>query len=150
MNTKSGTGVKVLRELRRIAKRSGGVLQPEDVVREAEPEKSPLHSQFTWDDTEAGRKYRLLEARQLISAVVKYIRLNGKPTPIRVFVSLSPDRAHSGGYREMADVLRSEDMRRVMLADALDELRVFQEKYSHLKELASVFREASKVLSESG
>lgn len=36
-----------------------GRLTPAEVLEEARNPESPLHDQFTWDDTEAAEKYRL-------------------------------------------------------------------------------------------
>lgn len=133
----------VQEELLRIAAKNGGIVKPEVVVHEAADEDSPLHECFTWDDTEAAHQYRIWQARQLIRVVVHMIPQS--TTPQRVFVSLSPDRNDDGGgYRVMATVLSDEDRRKQLLADALDELRVFEEKYKCLKELAHVFAAAHK------
>ena len=137
---------KIIVALKRIAKQSGGVIKPESVVDAARPESSPLHSRFTWDDTEAAEQYRLWQARTLIRTQIKYIEVEGKATPFRVFVSLTPDREEeSGGYRVTANVLNDKDMRAQMLRDAMDEMRRFEAKYAGLKELAELFAASRKV-----
>ena len=135
---------KVITELKRIARENGGLLQPEVVVEEARPKSSPLHSRFTWDDAEAAHAYRIWQARQLIRVSVEV--LAGTKTEMDVFVSLSPDRQRdSGGYRIMTDVLSNQEMRAIMLKDALAELELFHEKYQKLKELSAVFAAIKKV-----
>ena len=129
---------KVIAELKRIAASNGGLLQPEAVVEKARPVTSPLHSKFTWDDSEAAHQYRLWQARQLIRVTVELI--GGIAKPVDCFVSLTTDRyAEQGGYRVMTTVLNDAEMRKQMLVDALNELQQFQQKYSRLKELAVVF-----------
>jgi hypothetical protein len=54
--------------LRQIEDREGR-LEPAAVVEAARDPASPLHSHFTWDDSEAARKRRLDEARTLIRSV---------------------------------------------------------------------------------
>lgn len=133
----------VARELRRLADNNGGLLLPEKVVESARPTTSPLHSRFTWDDSEAAQAYRIWQARQLIKVVIEVLpNLN---TPTEVFVSLSSDRKERGGYRLVQTVCSDKQMRETMLVDALAELQVFQQKYARLTELAEVFRQASKV-----
>jgi len=135
---------KVVAELKRIAAENGGILQPEVVVSEARPASSPLHSRFEWDNTLAGEKYRIWQARQLIRVVVEV--LPGTNEKANVFVSLSPDREReSGGYRIMTEVLTDGQMRQQMLTDALDELELFRDKYKRLRELAEVFKAIRKV-----
>ena len=46
-----------------------GELQSHTVVQAAENPDSSLHGYFTWDDTEAARKWRFEEARTIIRAV---------------------------------------------------------------------------------
>jgi hypothetical protein len=136
----------ILRELRRIAAEHRGVLLPEIVVAAARPTTSPLHNRFEWNDSDAAHEYRLWQARHLIREVVVHLRVNGEIKPVNVFVSLKPDREGEGGYREIVAVLENKDFRTQMLADALDELRTFQAKYAHLKELASLWKPIAKVL----
>lgn len=47
-----------------------GIFTPEQVVEAAQPAKSPIHGDFTWEDSEAATKYRLYEARRMIGAVM--------------------------------------------------------------------------------
>lgn len=135
----------VISELQRIANLSGGVLHPERVVEEAESEASPLHGKFCWDDDKAAHEYRIFQARNLIRTTVRYIEINGDTRPMRVFVSLTPDREHDGGgYRDVVAVMSDNDMRRQMLEDAFGELGIFEVKYVHLKELTGVFVASKK------
>lgn len=132
------TNQAVIDELERIAKEHGGELKPEDVVEAARAKSSPLHDHFTWDDSEAAQRYRLYEARQLIRVTLTYV--GDDRTPMRVFVSLTPDRkAEGGGYRPTASVLVNAKQRAQLLADALAEMERFQAKYATLKELSEVF-----------
>jgi len=136
---------RIARELRRIAKQNDGLLLPQTVVEAARPKTSPIHNRFEWDDSEAAEKYRIWQARQLIRVVVEQIE--GVSAPTEVFVSLSPDRNKIGGYRVTTEVLNDDQMRAVMLQDAIDELDVFKLKYRRLKELAVVFDAIHKVSS---
>lgn len=135
----------VVSELLRIAEAHRGVLKPEDVVEAARPKTSPLHDKFDWDNNEAGPKYRLWQARQLISVTVEYIGGGKDQKPYRVFVSLTPDRHDDGGYRTIEAVMSEPGSRRQLLEDALEEMERFQRKYADLKELATVFAEMKKV-----
>ena len=133
----------VVAELKRIAKANGGLLQPETVVEESRDEDSPLHSRFQWDDTVAGQQYRIWQARQLIRVTVEV--LAGTEETTEVFVSLTTDREReSGGYRTMVSVLSNNDMRSQLLEDAKNEMRLFENKYAKLTELAEVFSAMKK------
>lgn len=130
----------VIAELKHIAEENErGVLLPEEVVHAAAPVTSPLHRYFTWDDTAAAQKCRLQEARQLINVCVEYIGGEQEGRETRVFVSLRDERVE-GGYRPLVKVLQNPSQRESLIADALEEMGYFRQKYRSLKELAQVFR----------
>lgn len=138
---------KVIAELKRIAARNaGGILDPAEVVAAARPKSSPLHSRFEWDNTKAGEQYRLWQARTLIRVCVQVM-----PTPTnekhveRVWVSLKEDRKDDGGYRPLVAVLSDAQLCEQLIADALSDLEVWEEKYKNLKALSEVFRAIKKV-----
>jgi len=124
-------------ELRRICQAHNDILHPKDVVDAARPKSSPLHSQFEWDNTAAGEKYRLHQARQLISVYVE-VSVYTKKT-VRVFVNLRKNRHKGGGYLPLKKVLSDKQLRRQLLADALKDLEYFEQKYHNLHELSQVF-----------
>jgi len=134
----------IIGELKKIAAKNDWLLKPEEVVKAASAESSPLHSRFEWNDGEAAHQYRLGQARNLIRVCVEVIQENAPAT--EVFVSLSTDRTEeSGGYRLISNVLSNKQQREQMLLDAINYLNIFQEKYNQLKELAFVFKEIKNI-----
>ena len=135
---------KIDKELSLVAKRHRGLLRPRDVVAYAEDPETALHGCFEWDDESAGHRYRLWQARQLISVRVTVIQ--GMETSVRAYVSLAPQRGVSGGgYRPVRDVLSDEAAREQLLADALAELETVRTQYESLVELAGVWAEMDRV-----
>lgn len=59
----------VEKRLAEIASANGGRLTPDLVVADAESSSSPLHELFEWNDGIAGHKYRIEQARQVITSV---------------------------------------------------------------------------------
>lgn len=116
-----------------------GMIVPELVVEAARDESSPLHSQFTWDDTEAAQAWRIHQARVLLRVCVKLLPHHSEP--VRAFVHLSKEN----GYRETQTVLANADRRAHLLEDAMRDMRVFRDKYRHLQELAGVFAAMEQV-----
>lgn len=55
--------------LEEISRRNGGVVRPQDVVREAASPSHELHGVFNWDDKTAAHEHRLEQARELIRSV---------------------------------------------------------------------------------
>jgi len=138
------TVVKCADELEQIRIAAGGILRPVDVVEFAIDPNTALHGQFTWDDTEAARKYRIWQARMIIQVTVTVLRKDS--APVRAYVSLDEDRQiEGGGYRLVVDVLRDPTRRKAMLAEARRDMDRFQEKYAAIKELSAVFAAMKKV-----
>jgi len=131
-------------ELELLRKQHHGSLKARDVVAAAASETSPLHKYFDWDDSTAASKYRLWQARELIKYVVVVVPDYHKP--INAYVSLKEDRLLDGGtYRSTVDVLSNERRRNLLLAQALADLKVWEDKYNELTELAPIFETAEKV-----
>lgn len=116
------------------------LLRADDVVSwaKAHPE-SALHSQFEWDDAKAAHEHRVWQARRLIALHIV------TDAGDRRMISLVIDRTKGGGYRAIEDVTASPDLRAIMLADALAELKRVRRKYERLKELSRVFAEVDRV-----
>lgn len=134
------------KELHRIAKANDGVLTAEAVVAAARDSDSPLHDSFDWSDTTAAMKWRLHQARNLILKIrVVYPTRDEQKFTIREWSNLTTDRGPEGGYRETIRVLRDDDMRAQLLADAMAELDRIRERYRTLTELSEVFSAIKQV-----
>lgn len=132
----------VVSELLRL-KRRNGLLRAQDVVKAARPARSPLHRFFEWNVRKAAMVTWIEQARELIQVAVTVEPGLGK---VHVFVSLRPNRV-SGGYREMAEVLRRPDLRRILLEDALRDIEALHTRYVQLRELQPVWGAAASVAS---
>jgi hypothetical protein len=131
-------------EVAAVAAKHNGLLRAEDVVEFAADPKTALHAKFTWEDTEAARLWRLLEARNIIAVVVVY--MPSIKAEVRAYVSLTSDRdKEGGGYRPLVSVLAQKTRREELLADALADFDRWKAKYEMLVELAEVFEARRKV-----
>jgi hypothetical protein len=95
--------------------------------------ESFLHRALEWDDQKAGYEYRLGQIRHLIKIHIRDER--GEPAVI----SLRQDRVAGGGYRRMADVVETPNLRQMALQEAIADLRRVQRRYEHLQELSAVW-----------
>lgn len=113
------------------------------VVDDAKTVTSPLHKQFTWDESEAAEQWRLYEA-SLILRCILVTNTDGRLTePTRAFVVVSEnDERH---YTSVQAVLNDAGLLDQVLARALKELEAFERKYQAYQELAGVFAAARKV-----
>ena len=120
-------------ELERI-KGNKALLLAEDVVEWAKShEDSALYSSIEWDDNKAANGYRIWQVRRLIA-----LHIVSEPG-VRKFVSLSIDRTKPhGGYRDIDEVIANDELRGVLLRDALHDFQRVSRKHEHLEEFAKV------------
>lgn len=119
-----------------------GSCPPERLVANAEPESSPLHPLFTWDDAHAATNWRTHEARQAINSLEVAVSRDGHVVPMPAFVSVV--LTHDGttaerGYQPVSVVLNDEDATDQALADVLAKLAGLRRRYNALSELAPVW-----------
>lgn len=135
-----------VQELEFVRTQHGGVLRPEDVVEFARNERTALHAEFQWDDSEAAQQYRLWQARQVIRLTITVVDSPAGKQTLPMYVSLVPDRQKpGGGYRPLVEVMTAEDMRDQLLRQALGELKTVRKKYQQLQELRPIFRAIERV-----
>lgn len=139
------TSKTIIAELRALAARNGGIVQPDAVVAAAKRATSAMHGWFTWDDGEAAEKWRLHQARNLLRVTVEYLSSDKSEDPVRVFVSLRSDK-EEGGYRRTADVMTDDELRDHLLAEACADMEAFKAKYRRLHELSAVFEAVQTVI----
>jgi len=121
---------------------NGGRLTPELVVRDAKPTKSPLHLAFEWDDTKAAARYRIVQAGDLIRAIIVVTDEAPDSVPVRAFVNVEDDERH---YTSVQYAMSDKELRAQVVNRALLELTQWQQRYKDLKELAEVFSVIKKV-----
>jgi hypothetical protein len=116
----------------------------ERVVEFAENPSTALHGWFEWDDSRAAHQHRLQQARQLIVWVK--VKPAGSDEPIQAFASIESDRHRpGGGYRSVILILSDAALYQAYLAQAMEELQRFQQKYAEIKELGMIFSAARAV-----
>lgn len=129
------------KEMERIEKENGEVTAA-SVVDAARPKKSTLHNLFEWDDKVAGEKYRLHQAASVICCLVSAStdeEVENSKRRAYVNVEESKGVGTKGRFVSIKKALSDDDMRGIVLRDALREMLTFKEKYKNLHELAKVF-----------
>ena len=103
-------------ELQALSEIGGGEISAAGVLDAASSPKSPLHDFFQWDDTEAARQWRTMQARWMINSVeIVYIdsRGNERQTRAHQSVSYRDERTKHGRrkyhYIENQRVIEEED-----------------------------------------
>jgi hypothetical protein len=144
----------ICHELTAISQRASG-LTPKTVLQVAKNPKSVLHKYFVWDDTEAARKYREIQAYALIRSVrVDTITHDKREVSVRAFFpvkAIDKDGTYSpepASYMPLGEILKNNDATAQLIARAKSELKSFQVKYSRLSDIAefqTIFREINRI-----
>lgn len=110
-----------------------GTVTPELVVVAAEPEESPIHAEFDWNDSTAGPKYRLVQAGELIRSCKTTITTTaGTEREIRQFVSVRAPSEPSN--YEPITAVENPLTRRLILSQMQREIDALVRRYSYLEE----------------
>ena len=123
-------------EIRIIQTKNNDEATPIMIVEYAETHPhSELHKCFTWDDTEAARKYRLVEARMIVRNLVVTRRDASdaeKHEPQAVRFCYRTER--TGGYKRTECIIQKPDEKKKLLEIAKAELFAFKRKYAMLSD----------------
>ena len=129
-------------ELDKISKENNGHLVAEEVVNKAEDRRNPLHNYFEWDDTTAGQRHRLWQARNLINHITVVIKYDHTQKEQKAFFSVNStpnEKTKNVVYVNVEKVLSEPELRDQVLLRALTEIEYWQEKYAQYKELIKIF-----------
>ena len=130
------------KELRALHSRDG-VLTCEAVLEAARPKNSPLHNYFTWEDSRAAERYRLIEAGRLIATVKIEYRQKKDPQIIHTpaFIPTGTSSEGKRQYYPVEEVTKNDFLREKALADARREMESTRARYSHLVDLLELSSE---------
>jgi hypothetical protein len=116
------------------------VATPSAIVDLAAPDESPLHELFTWEDSEAARLYREVEARKIVRSLVTVKVTSQEIIPTRAFVSVV-DVGNPGNRKYVAldHALQYKGYHLQLLLDAKKDLERFSVKYANLLKISKNF-----------
>lgn len=123
-----------------IRLRDGGITA-EAVITAAKNPDSSIHKHFTWNDTEAARKQRLHEARQLLLRIHEVIHSPTKGAiRTRRYESVRVDTGQYSGriYLDAPTVHSSADYSSQIIERAIGEYERCKAKYERFQELALI------------
>lgn len=147
--------------LEEIAKENDNKLNAKIVLNKAKDPKDLLHPCFDWDNKVAAEKWRLEQARSLISAIVITYKNGNEEVESKAFVNIIHDeygqlshnsfdrRKGTSYFVTVNDALSSTALKAYTLDQALIEMDNFQRKYSHLIELADIFKKLKVIKAKS-
>ena len=113
----------------------GDDVTPQQIVEAAENESSELHKCCEWNDSEAARKYRVIQARDVVRHLVIARPEEKTEAPqIRFFYKTET----GAGYKPSTQIFTVDDEYQKLLKQAYAELHAFKVKYANLQELDEI------------
>lgn len=133
----------VAEELLRIYQRDGK-LHPEQVVDEAMDPSSPLHTCFTWDDSDAAHRWRVREAEELIRRPEVRVVIEERVHKVRAFVHIEG----TPGYVSTADALNDADLSARLFDQFRRDIENLVSRYERFQAAAPVVASMQKWLAQ--
>lgn len=134
--TKNKILIQILREL----EGNKGYVKPKELVDYARDEDSPIHDMFEWNDSKAAELYRVQQARQIITRV--QVELVGEDkTDAYYSAKVQIKNVPVRGYFSVDKVLSNDDLYDSVIQEAVREIRYWQKKFKHLKEMKGLVDE---------
>lgn len=120
----------------------GDDLTPDNVLEVAKDESNVMHNMFEWDDTVAGQKYRLWQARNIISNIrVNVISDDSEKRKIRAFVTTKKETV----FEPIEKVVKNTDRYAILLNNAYRELNYIKYKYDTLAEIQELLKDIPEI-----
>ena len=116
---------------------------PENVLEKAKNADTELHKCFEWDNSVAGEKYRLMQAREIIRHFVIVTPEEKEDAPkIRSYqISTTTNK-----YEPTRLFLQKPDEYTALLERAKNELEAFKQRYKMLTELEEIFDDIDRLI----
>jgi hypothetical protein len=133
----------------RLAKLAGdGRLTPDQVVKDARKETSPLHGEFEWDDSVAAHKYRIEQARDLIAGHKVYIERRTYTITAPAYVRDPSAENGEQGYRSVASLKSDRDLAREALVTEAGRAAAYLERVRSLAVALDLENELEPILEQ--
>jgi len=122
-------------------------LTAENLLRKASKKSSLLYEFFDWDNSSAGEKWRLQQARSLINEIKIIVEDKEIYAFENVNICISEDKSQtakpskfgSREYKTIVEVMNNEDYRNQLIHRALAEANYWKERHAELVELNPIF-----------
>jgi hypothetical protein len=135
-----GDAEEIGRHIDSLAENKAGFITTQDIVNDARDAKSPLHSNFEWDDLAAAENWREQTARSLIGSIVTVkVEQSGdaqREIRVRAFVNVVVDDQHY--YSPVVRIMQEPALYDQYIKRVLQEAFRLREKVKDFEEFAQV------------
>lgn len=127
---------------------------PAAVLEAARPENSPIHNAFTWEDSIAANKYRMVEARRMLNSFQVVYKTDTPTDKVSGFVRITHQREHIGSppgsarYEATHIALQNPEVHDRVLQEAYAALLSWKRKYEGLKVLSKHLSKVDSILQD--
>ena len=103
---------------------------PEQIVKKATAKRSELNKCFVWDDTAAGKLYRIQQARHIAASIIIYEEPEKEDTEPEYIVRAFENVKVNGGraYVAIEDVMSDEEQRAEVFAGIMSAIKALGKK----------------------
>jgi len=147
---------KYKKELEKLEQKYNGMLSPNDIIREAVSERSPLHDWFDWQDAEAGEKWRIHQARLLLNSIKVIVQFEGGTKTYRKYLNVTVNTGTESKkdlqrfYVSTSTVLKKPELRQQVVERAIKEADYWRKTYEDYLELQDIFKGIKKTKKKLG
>lgn len=104
-------------QISELMNRNNNKITPNLIVDTARNKKNPLHKYFEWNDSVAGEKWRLQQARLMMGGIVEEIKIEGVRKDFRSFHSVI-DKKEGQVYVTLDSVIKNKSYAKQLLENA--------------------------------
>jgi len=115
-------------------------LTADNLLKKASKKSSSLYEFFDWDNSSAGDKWRLQQARLLINEIKIIVEDKEMYAFENVNVSIEENtKFNSREYKPIVEIMNNENYRKQLIQKALSEATYWKQRHSELSELNPIF-----------
>lgn len=116
---------------------------------EAKRKKSPLHNCFEWDDTKAGREYRIIQAREILRRLVVEIEPEEEEEEsryVRAFIApTSVEEVGNTSYVTIEEVCNNKELEEAYIRQLRRDLNIIKNKIKAFRIFSEVVNAIEKI-----
>jgi len=123
-------------------------LTADSLLKKASKKSSSLYEFFDWDNSSAGEKWRLQQARVLINEIKIIVDDKEMYAFENVNVSIIEKESSSREYKSIVEIINNANYRQQLIQRALFEATYWKNRHSELTELNPIFSLITEISEE--
>lgn len=117
-----------------------GEISKEDVLNANRKSSAPLYEFFEWSNKKAGEKWRLEQARKMITCYTITVISPEGPRQVKANVSIKPVDSSKPKFTSISNALNNPNYESQIMHDFKRDAKTITEKYRMMKKLAPILK----------